>query len=310
MRGRVARQDLKHWLSKGRIQASARPDDMLTSVLQVIGQPVPTEGLAALRFWGQTGERSGAWIAAADPVHLEPRLDHLCLFALRGNQISRAELRDVFDYLQKTLGDDERFGFARLGRLGYLRGKQPIATASVPPVVVDGLPPDEFMPAGDDAMTHDQLLSELQMALHDHDVNQNRTTRGEHSINSVWFWGGGIAPEKDTRAIPPLFADDPLFKGYWESCTGVVETWKNRFEECLNIAPDGFVAVAPDELDAASDEVLADCVESSRSILRRGDLRKLTILFRDGLKVDLGRTDAYKFWRGVSPLLMEKSDDD
>lgn len=310
MHGKVARQDHRKWLSKGRIQTLARLDEMLTSVLQVIGQPVPTEGLAALRFWGQTGERSGAWIAAADPVHLEPRLDHLCLFALRGNEISRTDLRDIFDYLQDTLGDDEHFGFARLGRHGYLRGKEPMATASVSTAVIDGQPPDEFMPSGDYAATHNQLLSELQMALHDHEVNLKRASRGERTVNSLWFWGGGIAPERETCTIPPLFSDDPLFKGYWESRSGIAESWNGQFEQCLNIAPDGFVAIAPDELDTSPPEVLADYIENARAILRRGGLRKLTLLFRDGLKVETKKYDDYKFGRRVSPLLTERSNND
>ena len=147
MRGRIEQREHRKWLSKGRVQAPGAPAEMLTSVLKVIGHPAPSEGLAALRFWGQTGERSGAWIAAADPVHLEPRLDHLCLFALPGEEVSRTDLLDIFDYLQKTLGDDERFAFVRLGRLGYLRGIQPMATASVSTAVVNGQPPDEFMPS-------------------------------------------------------------------------------------------------------------------------------------------------------------------
>jgi len=278
---------------------------MLAGVLGAIGHACPATGLAALRFWGQTGERSGAWIAAADPVHLEARLDHLCLYALRGNDISRKELRDLFDHLQTTFGDDERYAFARLGDLAYLRGQHAIATAAVSPDVVDGSPPDEFMPVGDNAATHDQLLSELQMALHDHELNQQRAASGKRSVNSIWFWGGGTAPEKEARPIPPLFAVDPLFRGYWDSCTGVIESWRENFNEVLNIAPDGFVAFTPDENDSSQPEAMAACLEELRLILKRGDLRKLTLLFRDGMKIDLERNDAFRFWRKVSPLLME-----
>lgn len=277
---------------------------MLAGVLRAIGHPVPGEGLAALRFWGQTGERSGAWIAAADPVHLEARLDHLCLYALRGDDISRAELRDLFDYLQKTLGDDEHYSFARLGQLGYLRGHEPIATAAVSPDVVDGCVPDEFMPAGDHAATHDRLLSEVQMALHDHEVNQRRVAGGRRSVNSIWIWGGGTAPEKDARPIPPLFADDPLFRGYWNSRTGDIESWTGNIDEALSNAPDGFVAVVPDEIEYSKPEAMATCLEDLRVVLERGDLRALTLLFRDGLKIEVEKKDAFRFWRKVSPLLV------
>ena len=297
--------DQRKWLSRGRIRSADAPEDMLAGVLGAIGHAAPATGLAALRFWGQTGERSGAWMAAADPVHLEARLDHLCLHALHEGDVTRPEIRDLFDYLQKTLGDDGRYAFARLGPLGYLRGQEPIATASVSPDVVDGGAPDEFMPAGDNAAPHDQLLSELQMALHDHEVNRQRAAIGKRSVNSIWFWGGGTAPEQDVRAIPPLFTDDPLFRGYWNSCAGVIEASQENFDQCLSAAPDGFVAVTPSEMGSSQPEAMASCLENLRVILKRGDLRRLTLLFRDNLKIELEKRDVLRFWRVASPLLME-----
>jgi len=306
----VGRQDQRKWLSRGRIRSTEVAEELLARVLCEIGHSVPATGLAALRFWGQTGERSGAWIAAADPVHLEARLDHLCLYALRGNDISRRELRDLFDHFQKTLGDDERFVFAAHGHLGYVHGQESIATAALSPDVVDGCAPDEFMPVGENAATHDRLLSELQMTLHDHEVNQQRAANGRRSVNSIWFWGGGTAPEKVARPIPPLFADDPTFRGYWDCCVGANESWRGNLDEALSIAPDGFVAVVPDGLDSTQPEVMAGCLENLRVMLKRGDLRRLTLLFRDGLKIVLEKRDALRFWRKVSPLLMEAGDND
>ena len=289
---------------------TVKPQEMLAGVLGTIGHALPTEGLAALRFWGQTGERSGAWMAAADPVHLEPRLDHLCLYAFREDDISAANVRDLIDHLQETLGDDERYAFARLGRLAYLRGEEALATAAVSPDAIDGRAPDEFMPAGDVAAAHDLLLSELQMALHDHEVNQQRSANGKRVVNSIWLWGGGSAPEKDAREIPPLFADDPLFRGYWASCDGAIESWMGNLDETLRKAPDGFVAVAPGDTGLSESEPVAAFLEDLRLLLRRGDLRKLTLLCRDGLSVELGRYDGLRFWRKVSPLLLEANSDD
>ena len=305
----MGRQEHRKWLSRGRVRATAEPQEMFAGVLGAIGHSAPAQGLAALRFWGQTGERSGAWMAAADPVHLEARLDHLYLHALRGDEFPAADLREIFDYLQKTLGGDEHFAFTTLGRLGYLSGHEPIATAAVSPDVVDGRAPDEFMPAGDDAATHDHLLGELQMALHDHKVNQRRAASGMRSVNSIWLWGGGTAPDKAVRNIPPLFADDPLFKGYWASCDGAIESWQGDFDEILGLAPDAFVAVVPDDPEHSQPESMATCLDNLRKVLQRGDLHELTLLCRDGLEIDIGKSDAYRFWRKVSPLLMEAEHD-
>jgi hypothetical protein len=50
---------------------------------------------------------------------------------------------------------------------------------------------------------------------------------------------------------------------------------------------------------------MATCLENLRIVLKRGDLRALTLLFRDGLKIDVDKKDTFRFWRKVSPLLME-----
>jgi hypothetical protein len=51
-------------------------------------------------------------------------------------------------------------------------------------------------------------------------------------------------------------------------------------------------------------------MEDLRVMLKRGDVRRLTLLFRDGLKIVLERKDAFRFWRKVSPVLMAAGDND
>ena len=273
---------------------------MFSRVLPAIGISPPEEGLAALRLWGQTGDRPNVWIAAADPVHLEPRLDHLCLHALEGPQSPKSDLRAIFDFLQNSLGTDSNFAFARIGRHGYLRGDSAIATAALSASVLDGLEPDEYMPAVEDTAAYLTLTSELQMSLHEHEVNIRREAEGLLPVNSVWLWGGGRAPEKKVQVLPPFFGNDPLFQGYWESCTGVVAPWPGNFSECLDFAVKDFVVVTPvsDEL-----ELLGIWLEELRGHLGSGRLDRLVLLFRDGLTAELGRFDAFRFWRRSSELL-------
>jgi hypothetical protein len=308
--GRIARRDHLKWLSKGRLRVAELPEETLARTLRAIGHTVPSDGLAALRFWGQTGERSGAWMAAADPVHLQAGLNRLRLRAFRSDEIPRPDLRKLFDSLQELMGQDGRFAFARLGPLAYLRSNEPIVTSSVSPAVVDGREPDDFMPAGETAAAHDRLLGELQMALHDHQVNRVRASAGNRTINSIWFWGGGTAPEQALRPLPPVFSNDPLIRGYWLSCTGTGNAWTDDLDEVLELAPDGFVAVVPAESEAPGREAISDLMESLRLVLKRGDLSSLALLFRDGLSIEIARSDRYRFWRKISRLLTEQSDDD
>jgi hypothetical protein len=308
--GRVTGQKNQRWLSKGRLGYAAPREEMLLRVLSVIDQPEPKQGLAALRFWGQTGDRSAAWMAGADPVHLEATMNNLRLHALRASEMPATDLHVLFEHLQRTLGDGYDVDFAHLGNCGYLRGDQPITSAAVSTDIVDRCNVDEFMPDTGTTAEYHRLLGEMQMALHEHEVNKDREAAGLRAVNSLWFWGGGIAPEKEVRPIPPLFTNDPLFKGYWESCTGVVDEWTGDFDHCLDIAINGFVAVPPDIQDDSRPAVQAEYLDKLRLLLRNGSLNKLTLLFRDGLSVELGRFDALRFWRTVSPLLLETAHND
>ena len=300
--GRLQNRSLIAWLAQSDLTYEIGPKELLARVIQELGLPYPEQGLAALRLWGQTGDRSANWVAAADPVYLEPRLDHLCLHALRRRGIKPSQLRALIDHLQATLADDNQFGFTRLGSYGYLSAKTPIATASVPAYAVDQETPDEYLPVGDDTATYRNLLSEIEMALHEHEVNLEREANDQQPVNSLWLWGGGTSPEQITRVQPPLFSDDALLTGYWYSATGVAEPWLGNISACIDAAVAGFVAETP-EFDESS-QLLENCLLELRAALRSGRLSSLTLLFRDGLRAHVRKAHALRVWRRSSPLLV------
>jgi hypothetical protein len=260
--GRLQDRSLKAWLAQSDLTHEAGPKELLARIIQEIGMPYPEQGFAALRMWGQTGDRPTKWIAAADPVYLEPRLDHLCLHALRGTGVEASQMRALINHLQETLAVGTEYGFTRLGSYGYLSAKSPVATATMPAYVVDQQRPDEFLPAGGDTAVHRNLLSEIEMALHEHEVNLAREASGQLPINSLWLWGGGTTPEQVTRAQPPLFSDDALLTGYWYSGTGVAEPWLGSIAACLEQSVAGFVAETPEFDDRP--ELLAICLQELR----------------------------------------------
>lgn len=299
--GRLHDRTLLRWLARSSLQSGPEPRDLLASILGVLGKKQPQDGLGAMRMWGQTSDRPTVWIAAADPVYLEPRLDHLCLHALREPAVSRSELRSLFDHLQKTLAEDKNYGFARLATCGYLRAEEPIVTASVPPSVVHLRNPNDYLPAGENAADFRRLQSEIEMALHDHSVNVERQIRGLQPVNSLWLWGGGHASESRTDPHPPLFADDPLLRGYWESVTGAVDTWPGTITACLESCSAGFVAVVPSA--ANEGRLLESCLRELHDAIRSRRLRRLSLIFGDGIRATVGPADRLRFWRRESPLL-------
>tara|TARA_B110000495_G_C22983692_1_gene578553 strand:+ start:438 stop:1412 length:975 start_codon:yes stop_codon:yes gene_type:complete len=301
--GRLQNQGLKTWLAQSDITVESRPKELLWRVTQELGLPYPEQGFGALRMWGQTGDRPANWIAAADPVYLEPRLDHLCLHALRRAGVPSTQMRTLIDHLQLTLGDGSDVEFMRLASYGYLSSRNAIATAAVPAYVIDEQKPDKFLPTGKDTGIYRNLVSEIEMALHEHEVNLAREADGELPINSLWLWGGGTAPEKIKRVQPPLFSDDALLSGYWYSATGIASCWPGNITECLNQSIAGFVAAIP-EFDDSLD-LLEACLLELREALRSGRLSSLTLLFRDGVRAHVRRSHALRVWRYRSDLLDE-----
>lgn len=299
--GHLEDRSLRAWLARSDLSRGHENVELLERICQTLSLPYSHEGLGALRFWGQTGERPGAWIAAADPVYLEPRLDFLWLHALAGDDFPTADLGGLIDHLQQTLGDDEQLGFTRLGTYGYLRTNAALQTADVSSAVVNQGNPGDHLPQGATTASFRNLLSEIEMALHEHEVNRRRVEQGQQPVNSLWIWGGGTAPEIVSRPHPPLFANDPLLLGYWASASAQASVWPGDIASCLDAASDGFVAVIPQRLHTA--EALADSLGKLRRALQSGRVSRLTLLFRDGLTADMRRSHNYRIWRRNTALL-------
>ena len=298
--GRIVNSQLRRWLSRASISRSKEVHELLQRVLGCLNIAYPEDGIAALRMWGQTGDRPTVWIAAADPIYLEPRLDHLCLHALHGDSMPKGDLRAIFDYLQKTLAGRERYGFARIGSCAYIRANEPLMTSHLPAYVIDQQLPNDYLPQGDETGSYHTLRGEIELALHDHEVNLRRESEGLLPINSLWLWGGGFAPEQVTEPRPPLFANDPVLKGYWLSKTGVVANWPGSISACLEASVAGFVAApGSDDGDTAW---LEPCLLELREALAAGRLSKVVLILQDGHVVQLSETDSWKFWRRSSSI--------
>jgi hypothetical protein len=253
--------------------------------------------MAALRLWGQTGVAPGGWVAAADPVYLEPMLDHLRLHELRHSELSVEERHSIFEHIRQTLGDGERPVLSCTGGYGYLHASDEFATACVPAAAVDGSRPDPALPQGDSAADHDRLLSEIQMCLHSSAVNEARAAAGTRPANSLWLWGGGYAAQQAADDLPALFSDDPLFRGHWHSHGGTVSDWPGDISACIATSRTPVVVVLPtpqDEIGAPRTEAILKELEA---LMHAGRLPSLLLLFGDGSEVRLRRFDRFRFWR-------------
>ena len=288
---------LGRWLRRADAERLPLPLEPLDAVARLIGTAVDQAGRAALRFFGQTGDRPAVWMAAVDPVYLEPRLDHLFLHAIAPGDLRPRDLRALFDHLQSTLAGDGDTAFARVGRYAYLRADQGFPTAALSAAAVDQRIPNDHMPTGSHADRFRQVLSEIEMALHEHPVNLAREAAGRFPVNSLWLWGGGLpaSPAGNAPALPRLFASDPLTIGYWRFNAGRISAWPGDIPACLATARGSFAAVLPAEhCDYPNVEaVLADL----RRALFARDLDEVRLAFANGTLLRLRRWQQLRFWQ-------------
>jgi len=306
--GNLPGAGLLRWLARGRVEAAHPGEDMAGAALRAVGCAGSGRGWAALRWWGQTGARPAGFVAAADPVHLEARLDHLCLHALDADGLAADELAALFADLQSRLGADGAYEFVAIGHSGYLCSPAELATAAASPQAVAGRRPDAYLPCGAGAAAHDRLQSEVQMLLHEHALNRARAAAGRPVVNSLWFWGGG-PPEVPPQALPTLFAAEPLLRGYWHAAGGEVRDFAGSLEDCQAAGPGGRVVVELPEVVRAPAAALEEALDQVRFLLRRRAMGGVTLLFRDGITVALEPGDAWRVWRRVPDLFREAAGD-
>lgn len=212
--GGIALPGLERLLGLGERRAlDARSGDAVLA--RLFGLDADTIAYAALRRLGEAdgAEVSGGghWLCA-DPVHLQFAREHLLLTELDDSEIDQQDADALLAALNDTFADIGRFE-APAPRRWYLKLAAPTEAALFPLTDVVGRPIAHFLPEGRDARMWQRTLNEVQIVLHNHALNQARESRGLRTINSLWFWGAGMLPERAAAPCPTVLAADPLSLG-------------------------------------------------------------------------------------------------
>ena len=157
------------------------------------------------------GERET--LLRADPVHLRADVADLVLFDAADAGISADEARSLADTVNSALGPDGPLVHAAHPLRWYVAPDGPARIATTPLSLATGGPISPAMPQGPDAPRWHRWMNEVQMALHECPVNDEREGRGAAPINSLWPWGGGsLCPVAET-SLTRAWSDDVLVHG-------------------------------------------------------------------------------------------------
>jgi len=194
--------------------APAAVGDWRAAAFNVIAPTVPMPGIGAAALCAEGGVAVGSTIFLATPVHYVAELNNVRLPVDGILTLSQPEaVALAADFNRVWQGAGMRLLAGRCAAL-YCAIDEPIAAATCDPEHVLGRHIAEGMPTGGGAAPLRRLMSEIEMWLFEHAVNQTRRAHASPELSGLWLWGGG--PSLD--ALPAVdgwtAGDDPLFKSF------------------------------------------------------------------------------------------------
>ena len=146
---------------------------------------------------------------------------------------------------------------------------------------------ENHLPTGTAASRLSQLMSEIEMWLFEHAVNQSRTAKAAAVVNGLWLWGGG----PPLTSLPPVdgwtAGDDPFFSAF----AGRRET---------SGAASGVMVTAAEPGSAEWRDVESSWLERSLADLRSGRIARLD-LSAGGRCFSVGARWNWRRWRRHRP---------
>ena len=147
-------------------------------------------------------------VIRADPIFLKADRDSARLIPAEQLGLSEADADALLETLNDFVHADGLTFFKRGALEWYMSGMQAETIESYPPSFLANRNASSFLPSGESMAPWRRLMTELQMLLHSHPLNQQRETAGLMPVNSIWFWGGGALPVKRSSSLDvSIYAD-------------------------------------------------------------------------------------------------------
>lgn len=164
--------------------------------------------LAPLTLALDGGDAGNSYWLRADPVHLSVMRDQLMLVTSDAFSLSQQEAHELTDALNRHFADDGLLFYPLHPARWYLRFDNAPQLTTTPPEAVAGKHIDPYLPKGQDGLKWHAWYNEIQMLLFSHPTNQAREERGETAVNSIWVWGGGMAPVVTPPPFDRIYGND------------------------------------------------------------------------------------------------------
>ncbi|HET9693756.1 MAG TPA: hypothetical protein VFP48_05195 [Steroidobacteraceae bacterium] len=237
--------------------------------------------------------------AVAQPVHLAAGLDHVRMAPLADAVPSPAEAEQLAATVRMHFAGDVFDLLDFVDAAWLVRCTEPIDCVTHDPATLAGRNIHDYLPAGRDGARMRSRMNEIQMVLHDHPVNERRTSTRAAPINALWIWGFGTfeTPPGELAATRRwlLQSDDLWLRSFWrvhggaERPLGAVDPEGGNALIAITQPPTSEPGEALAEVDSS---LLARLCRS----VQAGELQSLEL--HDGTRVHtLDRHSRLRVWR-------------
>jgi hypothetical protein len=270
--------------------------------------------VAAIALAGEDAPRPGEWLRA-DPVHLRIDGDSLVVHDASVLALGLEDARALVAALQAHFAQDGLRFHAMAPDRWYVEVPEGERPATVPLDEARGRNAFGLLPSGGGRINWASAITEAQMVLSAHPVNQRREAAGEPPVNSIWFWGEGAAPGRIERRYDLIHADAPFARGLGRISGATVRGRPAAIGDVDLLAEPQSALVVLDPLTApmhrvAIDEwrAAADAMderwfrELGATIERFGSVRLVLPRAGDTLVATLGRAARRRWLRRARPL--------
>jgi hypothetical protein len=195
--------------------ACAAVTDWRADAFRVIAPQVDiVPGVGAMALYAERGRVDAASVFVATPVHYVAEMHNVRLAADGILSLRQSEAEALAaDFNRVWMDAGIRLVAGRCADL-YCLVDQPVSVTTCDPEDVLGRHIADHLPSGAAAPRLRQLMSEMEMWLFEHPVNQTRLAAAARVVNGLWLWGGGPA----VASLPPVngwtAGDDLFFKAF------------------------------------------------------------------------------------------------
>lgn len=262
-------------------------------------EPLPSAPVSALGV--ELAPRTGTWLQA-EFVHVAAGLDHLILVPLPAEQsLDVAAQIELSASLAAHL-QEEGYEWLHARTDHFLHTANTLRIETCAPHAASRLAFADAMPRGADGARLRRLMTELQMQLHEHPVNQRRERAGLLAANAVWLWGAGVQPlalrSEGEIAWGQAYADDPYVRGLHRLCERECAAVPSNADALLNQAAGNALVLLHCTSLATLD---SDWLAPLERALHGGRIEQLELIL-DDIHLSTDRWSRWRLWRRVLPV--------